>query len=38
MTLLDSPGLDQARDTGTTPLRLVRAEIMKTPRPSGPAL
>ncbi len=29
MTLLDSPALDQARDTGTTPLRLVRAEIMK---------
>ena len=29
MTLLDSPALDRARDTGTTPLRLVRAEIMK---------
>ena len=29
MTLLDSPALDQARDTGTTPLRLIRAEIMK---------
>ena len=29
MTLLDSPVLDRARDTGTTPLRLVRAEIMK---------
>jgi ABC-2 type transport system permease protein len=29
VTLLDSPALDQARDTGTTPLRLVRAEIMK---------
>ena len=29
MTLLDSPALDGARDTGTTPLRLVRAEIMK---------
>jgi ABC-type transport system involved in multi-copper enzyme maturation permease subunit len=29
MTLLDSPALDQAHNTGTTPLRLVRAEIMK---------
>jgi len=29
VTLLDSPALDQARDTGTTPLRLIRAEIMK---------
>jgi ABC-2 type transport system permease protein len=29
VTLLDSLALDQARDTGTTPLRLIRAEIMK---------
>ena len=29
MTLLDSPTLGQAHDTGTTQLRLVRAEIMK---------
>ena len=29
MTTLDSPALDRAKDTGTTPLRLVRAEIMK---------
>jgi ABC-type transport system involved in multi-copper enzyme maturation permease subunit len=29
VTLLDSPALDRARDTGSTPLRLVRAEIMK---------
>jgi hypothetical protein len=29
MNLLDSPALDQARPTGATPLRLVRAEIMK---------
>jgi hypothetical protein len=29
VTLLDSPALDHARETGTTPLRLVAAEIMK---------
>ena len=29
MTLLDSSALDRARNTGTTPLRLVRAEITK---------
>jgi hypothetical protein len=29
VTTLDSPALDRAGDTGTTPLRLVRAEIMK---------
>ena len=29
MTSLDSPALRAARDPGTTPLRLVRAEIMK---------
>ncbi len=29
MNLLDSPALDQARPAGATPLRLVRAEIMK---------
>ncbi len=29
MTLLDSPALDRARNTGTTPLRLVKAEITK---------
>ena len=29
MTVLDSPALETARNTGTTPLRLVRAEIMK---------
>jgi ABC-2 type transport system permease protein len=29
MTLLDSPALDGAGRTGTTPLRLIRAEIMK---------
>ena len=29
MTSLDSPALDQARNTGTTQLRLVKAEIMK---------
>ena len=29
MTSLDSPALDQARNTGTTQLRLVEAEIMK---------
>ena len=29
MSMLDSPALDAARSTGTTPLRLVRAEIMK---------
>ena len=29
MTVLDSPALDQASNTGTTPLRLIKAEIMK---------
>jgi len=29
VSMLDSPALDAARSTGTTPLRLVRAEIMK---------
>lgn len=29
MSLLDSPALDGAHSTGTTPLRLVRAEILK---------
>jgi ABC-2 type transport system permease protein len=29
VTTLDSPALDRAGDTGTTPLRLVQAEIMK---------
>jgi ABC-type transport system involved in multi-copper enzyme maturation permease subunit len=29
LTLLDSPALDRARNTGTTPPRLIRAEVMK---------